>query len=364
MPATSGDENDAKIVEMPRSTVRRAVVDRRIADSRREPASPARPENMADRYAGIGTGQNQSRWFHDRFPRTIRQRNRGVGRRRHHGSRYGVESDGNDERRERLNLHEHAASALEVVTPAATMKPLDAGASPAVKARVTGAFYLLTIVAGLFAEVGVRGNLIVAGDAAATARNILGSQLLYRLGFVSDIISIAAYIVVTLLLYELLKPVSRTFSLLAALLGVVGCCVGAVTAIFHIVPLLLLGNAHYLHVFTTPQLQAMALIFLKLHSQGYNASLIFFGFYCLLLGYLIFRSTFLPRTIGVLTAIAGVSLLIDSFALFISPTLARNLPDLIGYLDLAGEASLMLWLLVMGVNAQKWEEQRRVYTGR
>lgn len=231
--------------------------------------------------------------------------------------------------------------------------------SPRLTARLAGLFYLITSLTGGFAEVFVRGNVIVSGDAAATARNILASESLYRLGFAADIVAGAAYTVVTILLYELLKPVSRSLSLLAAFFSLVGIAIGAVAALGHLAPLLLLNGAHYLNVFSTADLQAMALLALKLHAQGYLICLVFFGFYEGMLGYLIFRLTFLPRTLGVLVTLAGTAFLINSFALFLSPAIGGALNPYMLALDGIGEIGLMLWLLVMGVNADKWN--RRAY---
>ena len=231
--------------------------------------------------------------------------------------------------------------------------------SPRLTARLAGLFYLITSLTGGFAEVFVRGNVIVSGDAAATARNILASESLYRLGFAADIVAGAAYTVVTILLYELLKPVSRSLSLLAAFFSLVGIAIGAVAALGHLAPLLLLNGAHYLNVFSTAALQAMALLALKLHAQWYLICLVFFGFYEGMLGYLIFRLTFLPRTLGVLVTLAGTAFLINSFALFLSPAIGGALNPYMLALDGIGEIGLMLWLLVMGVDADKWN--RRAY---
>ncbi len=224
-------------------------------------------------------------------------------------------------------------------------------------ARFAGFFYLLTTVAGIFAELVVRGNVIVSGDAVATARNILASESLYRLGFVADIVGGAAYTVVTLLLYELLKPVNRSLSLLAAFFSLVGIAIGGLAALGHLAPLFLLKGAHYLAAFDTAQLQALALLALKLHAQGYLICLVFFGVYEALLGYLIFRSTFLPRWLGVLVAIAGLAFVTNSFMSFLAPALENVLGSYILALDGIGELALMLWLLVMGVNVQKWNER-------
>ncbi|HLY04040.1 MAG TPA: DUF4386 domain-containing protein [Candidatus Cybelea sp.] len=223
------------------------------------------------------------------------------------------------------------------------------------KARAAGAFYLITVLLGLFAEIVVRGNVIVSGDSAATARNILASEGLYRLGFVADIAGGAAYVVVTLLLYELLKPVSKSLSRLAAAFSLIGVAVGAVFSLAHLAPLLLLKSAPYLAPFDAAHLQAMAYLSIKLHALGYDIALVFFGIYEALLGYLIFRSTFLPRALGVLVAIAGFSFLGGSLTIFLSPAGAGVVSTVMLALDGAGELSLMLWLLVMGVDERKWE---------
>lgn len=231
------------------------------------------------------------------------------------------------------------------------------GTSPRLMARIAGAFYLITIIVGLFAEVAVRGRVIVSGDAAATAQNILASENMYRLAFAADIIGGAAYTVVTLLLYELLKPVSRSLALLAAFFSLVGIAIGGMAALAHLAPLLLLKGV-YMAPFTTAQVQAMALLSLKLHAQGYLIALVFFGLYEVLLGYLIFQSRFLPRTLGVLVAIAGLAFLTNSFALFLDPWLGNALNPILLLLDAVGEISLMLWLLVIGVNERSWKAVR------
>jgi hypothetical protein len=230
------------------------------------------------------------------------------------------------------------------------------GASPLLRARTAGVCYLISIVLGIYAEAVVRGHLIVSGDAAATARNIMASESLYRLGFAADLIGIAAYIVVTLLLYDLLKPVNARLSLLAAFFGLVGNAIVAASTLGHIAPLLLLGGGHYLATLSPAQLQAMAYLSLRLHGQGYLIALVFFGFYCAVVGYLIFRSTFFPRTVGVLMMVAGLCWLITTFGNFIAPAFADAVSSFTSLGTLAGEGSLMLWLLVMGVNTKKWNE--------
>jgi len=236
------------------------------------------------------------------------------------------------------------------------MTPRVAEASPRLRARIAGAFYLLTIIMGVFAEVFVRGALVVRDDAAATATNILAQEPLYRFGLAADLIMLACYIAVTLLFYGLFKPVDGSFSLLAAFFSLMGIAVLAVNSLNHLAPLVFLGDAHYLSAFETNQLQAFALLSLRMHARGYTISGVFFGIYMLMLGYLIFKSFFLPRTLGVLMAIGGLSFLTHSFAIFLLPTLVARLPDL-GMLGGIAELALSLWLIAMGVNVSKWEEK-------
>lgn len=233
-----------------------------------------------------------------------------------------------------------------------------AESSPRLKARVAGTFYLLTIIMGLFAEVFVRGGFIVRQDAAATATNILGHESLYRFGLVADLIMLVCYVFVTLIFYNLFKPVVKSLSLLAAFFSLVGIAVLAVNSLNHLAPLVILGDAPYLGEFETSQLQALALMSLRMHARGYIISGVFFGIYMLLLGYLIFKSRFLPGILGVLMALGGFSFLTNSFATLLLPTLVARFPD-IGMLGGIAELALSLWLIAMGVNVRKWEEKAR-----
>lgn len=229
-------------------------------------------------------------------------------------------------------------------------------ASPRLWARVAGISYLITIITGVFAEVFVRGSLVVGDDAAATATNILAHESLYRLGLVADLVMLASYVVVTLLFYVLFKPVGRSLSLLAALFSVMGIAVLAVNSLNHLAPLVFLGNAPFLRAFDVPQLKALALAALKLHGRGYSIAGVFFGIYCVLIGDLTFRSRFLPRILGVLMAIGGLGYVTESFTSFLSPALAARLPDLT-ILGGIAELALCLWLMIVGLNISKWEER-------
>jgi Domain of unknown function (DUF4386) len=224
--------------------------------------------------------------------------------------------------------------------------------SPRLKARITGALYLLTILTGIFAQGLVSGRLVVDGDAAATATNILTHRGLFQLGFAVYLIEMACNIAMTALFYDLLKPAGRSVSLVAAFLGFAGCVIKTFSRVFFISPLFVLGGAHYLSVFSAEQLQALALVFLKVNDRGAAIALVFFGFYALLTGYLIIRSTFLPRILGVLSVLGGLGWLS-----FLYLPLGYRLFPYIAAFGLLGAASLVLWLLAIGVNEQRWKEQ-------
>ena len=228
-----------------------------------------------------------------------------------------------------------------------------AGVSPRFQARMAGVIALITTTAG-FAAI-VSGSLVVSDDAGATAHNILAHELLFRLAVAGDVIA-TLYVAYTLLLYNLFRPVNRSLSLLAAFFSLVGSGVGTLNTAFELAPLIVLGSTRSLGAFNVEQLQALALMFLKLHAQVYNIGLVLFGTYNLLIGYLIFRSTFLPRILGVLLAISGLCYLINSFANFLSPAFAAHL---LPYILVPGGAELLLalWLVVIGVNVERWQEQ-------
>jgi len=225
------------------------------------------------------------------------------------------------------------------------------------KARLAGVFYLITTLTAVFAEVIVRGRLVDFSDAKATAHNILASESLYRLGFAADLLNFATYIVVTILLYDLLKRSNPCISLLAAFFSLAGQAIGGVIALGHLAPLLLLNPGTSPAAFSISQLQDLALFFLRLHVQGYFVALVFFGFYNLLLGYLFFKSPLFPKTIAALVAIAGLALLINSFAHFLSPEFAHILNPFMDALDGLGELPLIIWLLVFGVISPKLVRQ-------
>jgi Domain of unknown function (DUF4386) len=231
--------------------------------------------------------------------------------------------------------------------------------SPRAKARAAGGLWWLCIISCMAGFV-TGGPLIVPNDAAATAANILAKESLFRLGFAADLISGLSYVGVTALIYYVLRPVSRSLSLVGAFFGLAGVAIGGASWIIHLAPLLLLHGDSYLTAFTTIQLQAMSLAALKLQLQAFPIGMVFFGIQCISIGYLVARSTFLPRILGVILAIAGTCYVIVSFANFLAPSLGQHLVPFLMPAALIGEGLLGGWLLVKGVNVHRWNEQASV----
>lgn len=224
--------------------------------------------------------------------------------------------------------------------------------SPRFTARMAGFFQLLESVTATFGQVIILGRLVVSGNAAATATNILGHERLFWLGFASSLLAVVFHIVYALLFYDLLKPVNRRISLLALLVLLVASTIQAVTGLLYLAPLLILQGGSSVSAFTLEQLQVLALVFLKLNAYALNVHLVFFGLWCILTGYLIFRSIFLPRVLGVLLAISGLGWLI-----FLFPPVGYRLFPFIAAASALGEIPVEFWLMVMGVNIQRWKEQ-------
>ena len=229
--------------------------------------------------------------------------------------------------------------------------------SPQRYARIAGILYLAIIVLGLFGELYVRGTLIVAGDAAATSAAISASPLLWRAGVAGDLLMHVFDVPVIVVLYFLLRPVSRSLALFATLANLVQTAVLVANKMNLLVPLFLMENSGYLTAFSPEQLHALSYLAIKAHGYGFGIGLIFFGVACLVRGYLIFKTGYLPKILGVLMAIAGVSYLINSFALLLAPPLANAMFPGVLISAFVGELSLTLWLMVKGVNLERWRQR-------
>lgn len=227
--------------------------------------------------------------------------------------------------------------------------------SPSLVARAAGAFYLVIIVCGIWSEVAVRGSLVVAGDAAATAANIAASEGLFRLSFAADTVMAISDVALAVLLLVLLAPVDRMLSVMAAVFRLIQAATIAASLVFYAAAPLIVSNGASWGL-GTEQSSALALIAIDLHAHGYDLGLIFFGVSCLVLGYLISRSGYLPGALGYLAMAAGVVYLIGSFTRFLLPEqLATVQPIYI--VALVSELALCLWLLIRGVDAKAWSER-------
>lgn len=231
--------------------------------------------------------------------------------------------------------------------------------SPLTYARIGGLLYLVIIILGGVDEAVIRSKLIVPGDVLATTHNIMASKELFRRSIAGDLIMQACDIPSIVIFYILLKPVSKALSLLAASFNLIQTAVLAINKIYLLATLSFLGSGSedYLKVFDPHQREALAYLSLHLHESGYGIGLIFFAFTCLVTGYLMFKSGYFPKIIGVMQIIAGLSYLINSFAQILSPAFAAALFPIILVPAFIGELSTCLWLLIKGINVRKWNER-------
>ena len=229
--------------------------------------------------------------------------------------------------------------------------------SPQRYARLAGVLYLAIILLGAFGELFVRATMVVFGNAAATANNLAASPLLWRAGIVGDLLMHVADLPVILILYLLLRPVSENLALLATFINLIQTAVLAANKTNLLLPLFLLADASYMKAFSPEQLHALAAIAINTHAHGFAIGLVFFGFACLLRGYLIFKSGYWPKILGTLMFLAGLSYLTNSFALLLAPAFADMIFPAVLLPALVGELSFCLWLIVKGVNVEQWQQR-------
>ena len=223
--------------------------------------------------------------------------------------------------------------------------------SPRVLARSIGLFHLTVILGGVVAQGLISNRLITFSSAATTATNILANRQLFQLSLTIFLIEMAANVATTVLFYQLLRPVSKSVALLSTGWGLTGCIIKTFARAFYIAPLFVLGGTSVLSAFSTEQLQSIALVLLRVNAQGANLALPFFGLEWVLRGYLITRSTYLPRWLGILSVISGLGWLT-----YFYPPLGSRLFIILAVIALFDAAAIIFWLLVFGVNEQRWKE--------
>jgi hypothetical protein len=218
--------------------------------------------------------------------------------------------------------------------------------------------YLITILVGIFNEAFVKGSIVVWGDAAATAANLRSMESLWRFGIASELFQGICAVVLALIIYVLTRPVSRDLALLAAFFNLIAIAVESACSLQLVEALFPLGSAGYLKAFSPEQLYAMASLSVKSHVYGFGISLLLFGPFFLVTGYLIFKSGYFPKAIGILYLMPGLSYLINGFGLILAPAYADRIFAIIAGPAFVGEASFCLWLLLKGVNIDQWNRRR------
>ena len=222
-------------------------------------------------------------------------------------------------------------------------------ASPSTRGRILAALYLFVVVAGIVAQAAIADRMVVAGDAAATAANLRADPSLWRAAFTIFMLEMVAQVAVAVLFYDLLKPVNRSLARTALAIELIGCGIKAMARLFWYAPLLLLGGAPYLSALQPAQLEALSMLFVAIDSQGAAIALVFFGFASLLNGWLVFRSGFLPRFLGVISMIGGIGWLT-----WLWPPLGAGAFMAVALFALVGVVATAGWLLIRGVDDAKW----------
>ena len=223
--------------------------------------------------------------------------------------------------------------------------------NPNKTARVAGYLYLMLFPLGIFGIIYIPSSLIVLGDAATTASNIMANELLYRLSIVTALTLQIVYIFLALALYKLLNPVDKNNAVLMVILVLVAAPIAMLNELNHVAVLLVLSGSDLLTTFSLDQVQASVPLFLNLHEHGVFIAQIFWGLWLFPMGYLIFKSNFLPLALGILMIIGGFGYLVDSFVYFIFPDFDVTVSEF----TFLGELLLPLWLMFKGVNHEQWE---------
>jgi hypothetical protein len=231
-----------------------------------------------------------------------------------------------------------------------------AGASPNVYARVAGILYLIIFIAAIFGPLYVRSVVIVPGDATTTANNIMASGSFFRAGILSYLIIFLSELVLSVILYVLLKPASKTLSLVMTVPRLAMTTIHGINLLNQFFALLLLSGADYLTVFETDQLHALVLLFLDAHEYGWWIGIVFFSLHVFLLGYLVYKSGYFPRILGVLLILASFIYLINALAILLLPSYEET-PVFLALLKVIAELAFPLWLLFKGIDVEQWEKR-------
>ena len=224
--------------------------------------------------------------------------------------------------------------------------------SPSTRGRILAGIYLSVIVCGIIAQAVIADGLVVPNDAEKTAATILANKSLYRLAYTIFMVEMVAQVAASAMSYDLLKPVNRSLARITAIIGITGAGIKTFARLFYYTPLILLSGAPYLSAIEPTQLATMSLAFIKINNQGAAIALIFFGFETLLGGWLIYRSGFLPRFLGVLSMVAGLGWLT-----YLWPPLGSQAFMGVALFAIVGVIATSGWLFIRGVDDAKWRER-------
>ena len=225
-------------------------------------------------------------------------------------------------------------------------------------ARIAGFLYFLIAIVAAFVHFYVPAQLVVAGDATATANQMMASEGLFRISMGSELLLLLIEVVLTVLLYQLLKPVNQTLSLVAAASRLVMTTIHGINIVNHFFVLLLLSGAGYLSVFEPNQLHALVMLFLDAYGYGYTIGIVFFVLHTFPLGYLIYKSGYFPKFLGLLFLVAAFLYLIDGFSLLLVGNYTT--PVYVAIPIALAEIAFPLWLLIKGVNVEEWKKRALV----
>jgi hypothetical protein len=225
--------------------------------------------------------------------------------------------------------------------------------SPQKTARFAAFVFLIILFLGMSTELFIRPGMIVPGDAAATVKNIAASESLFRLSLVSDLIRQALLMLLPLVLYKLLEPVNKNIASLMVIFALVSVPISMLNELNHFAALLLSSGAGYLTAFKADQLNTLVMFFLELRKYGTSIPQVL-SLWVLLLGYLVFKSGFLPKILGILLMIGGLCYTVQAVLFFLFPNFDSMIFGLFAFI---GELIFYLWLLIKGINVKEWEKR-------
>ena len=224
-------------------------------------------------------------------------------------------------------------------------------------ARTTGFLYLIMFITAPLSILLVSSNLIVPGDATATATNIMASEGIFRLGIAGNMVVLLLDLGISVLLYVILKPVNKTLALIAMVSRLVMTAMRGINLLNYFIVLQLLNGTDFLSVFDMDQINALVMVFLNAFNMGFSLDLVFFSLHLFFVGYLVLKSGFFPKILGILLLIAFAGYLTDSFTGILFPDYKQMVSSIVMIPNTLAELAFMLWLLIKGINVEKWEKR-------